>query len=81
MSEEITKEDLLNMKLHEVKDVPCNAYDLTVRRVFGGWIYIIVGWDTQTDSLSSSSMCFVPESINVDAHTTDVTDRTYEFKE
>lgn len=70
MSKEITKEDLLNMKLHEEKSVPCKLYDVTVRRVFGGWIYTTIVWDNQTDTAASSSMCFVPEVINVEGDIT-----------
>lgn len=80
MSEEITKEDLLNMKLHEEKDVPCSWADAYMVRVFGGWVYKTVLWDLEKDVPVSCSECFVPEVINVEAHTTDVTDRTYEFK-
>lgn len=63
------KEELLKMKLHEVKDVPCASHDIAVRRVFGGWIYTNIFWDNETDKGVSSSMCFVPEVINVEAYT------------
>lgn len=65
MSDEIIKEELLNMKLHETRDVPCKTHDVTVRRVFSGWIYTESGWNHEIDSLEVLSMCFVPESVNI----------------
>lgn len=75
MSEEITQEEitqveLLNMKLHEEKSISCKLYDLTVRRVFAGWIYTTVIWDNSNDTAASSSMCFVPDVITVKANVT-----------
>ena len=74
-------EDLQKMELHEIKSIPCKSHDIEVMRVFGGWVYTQIGWNHETDSLEVLSMCFVPEAINVEAHTTDVTNRTFEFKE
>ncbi len=70
MSEQITKEELLEMKLHEIKKVPCEFCDVNVRRVFGGWIYTSVAWDSDRDIMTSSSMCFVPKVINVEGQIT-----------
>ena len=61
----MTKDELLNMDLHEVKSIPCKSHDVTVMRVFGGWVYSNLGWDNQMDILTSSSMCFVPEVVDV----------------
>ena len=61
----MTKDELLKMDLHEVKSIPCKSHDVTVMRVFGGWIYTSTAWDLDRDILTSSSMCFVPEVIDV----------------
>lgn len=61
----MTKEELLNMELHQT--IIVNA-QLSILRVFCGWVYQCVGGNV-----------FVPEEINVEAHTTDVTDRTHEY--
>ena len=61
----MTKKELLAMKLHEIRKVPCVSHDIDVMRVFGGWIYNAIGWDVEKDSLKTTSMCFVPEEINV----------------
>lgn len=60
----MNKQELLNMELHEEKSIQCKLYDVTVRRVFGGWIYTAIVWDNATDTAASTSMCFVPEEIN-----------------
>ena len=62
MSEEMTKEDLLNMKLPVQKKLDG---DLFVRRVFGGWIYTEYVWNIPEDHCEGVSQCFVPEEINV----------------
>lgn len=62
MSEEITKEDLMSMKLHEEKEL---RKGLVVIRVFGGWIYTTYILDLSADIPVSASQCFVPEVINV----------------
>ena len=63
----MTKEELLKMELHEIKNIPCHSHDITVLRVFGGWVYTQVAWDQERDIMTSSSSCFVPEVLNVDA--------------
>lgn len=61
----ITKQELLDMKLHEQISLDER---LIILRVFDGWIY---------HHLNNS--VFVPEVLNVEAHTTDVTDRTHRY--
>ena len=68
----MTKEDLLNMELHEEIYIQCADHDVIIRRVFGGWIYTDSWFNTQTDSMDAISTCFVPEVINVEAYTTDI---------
>ena len=53
----MTKEELLNMKLHEEVKIKTR---FCVTRVLGGWIYCVIR-DTMTSS------CFVPEEININA--------------
>jgi len=62
----ITKQELCDMELHTVVTINDR---FIILRVYGGWIY---------HHLNNS--VFVPEVLSVEAHTTDVTDRTYEFK-
>jgi len=61
----MNKEELLAMDLHEEKPIGAR---ISVMRVFGGWIY----------SFMDRSI-FVPETLNVEAHCTDVTDRTHQY--
>lgn len=75
----LTKEELLKMEVHEVGNVPCESHDMSVRRVFGGWIYTSMAWNPDRDIMTSSCMCFVPEVVNVEAHMTDITDRTHQY--
>ena len=65
MAKKITKQELLDMELHEIKSVPCKSHDIDVMRVIGGWIYTQIAWDTERDYMTSSSTCFVPEFLNV----------------
>ena len=52
----MTKEDLLNMGLHNMKSICCGD-DISVLRVVGGWLYTYNY--LATDRLST---VFVPES-------------------
>lgn len=63
IEEELLKQELLSMPIHKEKAVDCASHDLTVRRVFGGWIYTAMAWNPEMDIMTSSSMCFVPETI------------------
>lgn len=66
----MTQQELLDMGLHEIKSVSCPSHDIDVMRVFGGWVYTTLIWDNEKDTAHSSSMCFVPEIINIEGHLT-----------
>ena len=65
------KEELLKMELHEMANI--NKW-INVMRVFGGWIY---SFNCPPDEGTDYGV-FVPEELNVEAHVSDITDRTYQ---
>ena len=54
----MTKEELLNMKLHEIVKITSL---ISIVRVLGGWIYAVNG--SQRDGTDYG--VFVPETLNV----------------
>lgn len=66
------KQELLNMKLHDTTSIDKWTHIL---RVYGGWIYQFHCPPEEGNDYA----IFVPETISVEAHTTDVTDRTHEY--
>lgn len=55
----LTKDVLLNMKLHEIVEHSTDK-NCQIHRVFGGWIYLWTWDDNDSESV------FVPEALNIE---------------